>query len=922
VHSFRYARGYSLLSGTRQEHSPAQQPATALEMLGVGLKRGNHVDMDGPLLKYVEKHFTADQAGQLREAARHLSELRTTVIETVNATSLDYNNAVKEYERYFASFSTLVSHVPYGNYKKPGFFSIKNFVPPCVKMDFGWYGSFDVKQRKASTGLTVVVSPDPNYEKACVAFNTAALYSRRAVAIKVQNEGNSNVEASKAFQEAAGVFAHILTEKVFLTVSSLSKDFSHELLQGLKLLMLAQAQACVLDTAVAKGMAPALLCKLAMGASELYKQSYESMQDPVVRGMLRAAAYPWDRHIYFQYLCFRGSSLLWRSKTHRAADAYGKEIADLRLAMQNCKNAKQYQLNLFKTVCQHGDDLIAIIGERLKDAEFDNNTSYFYPVPESKDVEEIEVKVIVKETPYQPEVTQGFANAFANLLPTQVIASETALRAELRESVDRLKRKSQEDTYNATLRLSGLNLPAALDAMAPDAKLPDNVWQRVVGCQHRGSVAALEGLFSALDAVKQDTHALVESVSNALQTENKEDDEFRLKFGARWNRSPSREITAGFVGEMTEITKFLGIAAESDSKVALLYAEKKHTFQVLTKSKGELDAMLPVVAAPVTPAPENNPATQKVRALLDQLTAVLQTRDEAIEGIEKQAQSLDSKEELCEEHKRGTLDAYVKNKTDEFKGTEAQLTGGVSEQVAKLMQEISAANEIFLSSRQLSQASAERERVIQSINVAADTMVRVQSHLKEGVQFYNNMLRSKCHPLKQEVDSFIVARDMEKQLVLKQLTSQMSNYSSAPASQFMQPQSPQHANGQQQQQLVQNGVQQQMAQLSVQEMQQQQQPQSSAPPVTTLYDYQGNPIVDQQQQQQPQNQHQSYELPISNPNTQVPPNVYPTRNNDANPPHVPQRLSKSGTWACASCTFQNELNHLQCGMCQAEKPQP
>jgi len=66
--------------------------------------------------------------------------------------------------------------------------------------------------------------------------------------------------------------------------------------------------------------------------------------------------------------------------------------------------------------------------------------------------------------------------------------------------------------------------------------------------------------------------------------------------------------------------------------------------------------------------------------------------------------------------------------------------------------------------------------VIQDLNLGLNAFNKLIANLNEGVNFYANLMKVKIEPLAQRVDDFVFARDMEKRMILDQLTKSLAGF--------------------------------------------------------------------------------------------------------------------------------------------------
>lgn len=134
-----------------------------------------------------------------------------------------------------------------------------------------------------TTGSSQTVAhPDLRYERACLLFCLASLYSSLG-AQESRSEGESIKRAIASFSASAGVLQYILDE---LTphlaplwqggnARFCDADLCPAMLSSLREAMIAQAQECFWQKAVVDRLKDATIAKLAMRVSELYSSALE-----------------------------------------------------------------------------------------------------------------------------------------------------------------------------------------------------------------------------------------------------------------------------------------------------------------------------------------------------------------------------------------------------------------------------------------------------------------------------------------------------------------------------------------------------------------------------------------------------------------------------------------------------------------------
>ncbi|CAE7067530.1 unnamed protein product [Rhizoctonia solani] len=205
----------------------------------------------------------------------------------------------------------------------------------------------------ANIGLTVVYEPafpslirrscsveDLNFERACVLFNLAALYSQLGTAAgRNTTEGIKIVAAH--FQNAAGVLQYLSKEVIPALASSLGQaatmpsELLEPSLKSLEYLMLAQAQECYWQKASMENYKDGTLAKLAKQVAIHYESAVSAIAS------VSPSPFPqeWINHLTLKKHHFEGVAQFRQSRNDLLSRKYGVELGRLRLAQNEVKQA-------------------------------------------------------------------------------------------------------------------------------------------------------------------------------------------------------------------------------------------------------------------------------------------------------------------------------------------------------------------------------------------------------------------------------------------------------------------------------------------------------------------------------------------------------------------------------------------------------
>ncbi|KAL5207888.1 hypothetical protein ABZP36_032323 [Zizania latifolia] len=243
---------------------------------------------------------------------------------------------------------------------------------PCAfddNLSFTWNDAFRPHLKRTAASL--------RFEKAALMFNVGAASSRIAVAVDRAAEGGVKAACGE-FQRAAGAFraAAEMMEGEEGTV-----DMGPEAAAMLERLMLAQAQECCFERALAAGTSPAACSKVAKQAALYYEEAYASVVIPPLQNHFERS---WISQIQFK------SALLNAEASYRyAIDLHekteiGEEIARLQFGIDAIVDAKRTARGAPGSLYDVASRLEQDMNQNLERALNENNRIYLLRVPAAK----------------------------------------------------------------------------------------------------------------------------------------------------------------------------------------------------------------------------------------------------------------------------------------------------------------------------------------------------------------------------------------------------------------------------------------------------------------------------------------------------------------------------------------------------------
>jgi programmed cell death 6-interacting protein len=752
-------------------------------MLSVSLKRTDEAFFGRGLKQYLLGNYSDEEVKRVEDLITILDTKRASIVQMSAQSVLDYKVSIEVFSEYLACVTMLAARFPFGDHKPQALLSFGKFKTPTVKVLVSWYGSFEryFGVKKYSSDL----------ERGAMIFNIGALYSMWATTLLSQPDGLK--ESAKLYKKASDVFKY-LKEQSWVTALSGdspngSQDFSVNGLNFLSEFMTAQYQACFYEQAHSKPMGNGTLAKLAASAESRYSIAHGLTETKEVKSMLATSEYPWALHVNLQQLNFQATADYWMADVKKSEEQYGLQVAHLRRASATCLKStsaasKRNALlpKLLPSLVEGASILQNKIAANLSEAERYNDSIYLKSVPA---LDKLETVPPLAPTPakqaeagYIPRVVSEWPAyaAFDTLVPAEVAEGVKKLSERLDTLREELTRAMREDADYAKMHLASLHLPAALEAMGSGG-VPDELWAKIREVQLVGGEAALAKLQQDVAHARETVSTMFTSVKQQLQSELEDDQKLRLQFGPRWNRRSSANITAGFQTEIEAIEVFLKQATAADAKVAAQLNEAKLMLPCLALTREELEARLP--QGPSVQAQQDAPESQALGGLLDTLSAKLVSREQAVAMVGKKLAGLPLRTLLQTELKAGkTVERVAEELLAKFEQAKSVIAKLASDQRA-LLEQVTDANSRFVASRRQDETSRSRENFLQEWSNSVRAFDTLSQHCNEGLKFYLDLTSTKVEPLAQNVGDFCVARNIEKQLLLDQLTHSLANMASS-----------------------------------------------------------------------------------------------------------------------------------------------
>ncbi|ETO33705.1 hypothetical protein RFI_03398 [Reticulomyxa filosa] len=362
-------------------------------------------------------------------------------------------------------------------------------------------------------------------------------------------------------------------------------------------------------------------------------------------------------------------------------------------------------------------------------------------IPDTKTLTPPEQTQNVKPNPFV--LPTSWTDPFKNLVSKEAQKKADEMREHLRAEAKRVADAANEQTDSAKAVLASLGLPASLESIQVESGLPDSVWNRIAEIQNNGGVQELKVIIIFISYMlffhKNKTILIHSETSEKLEREERIFNEIKQKIGPNWGVAPSSLLNTKYREDLKKITEFLTDAANSNSKLEKQIEEGTESFRDLEKTREVLSKELP------KPSDEQkeNVSVDKLKGLLDELSACIAQRDEFKQEYANQAENMDASNLHIQDSR-------------------------------KLLGAITKANEEFVKSKGSDPSQINRENFIHGLNQSCEKYNKIKSALKDGLKFYSDLMQDYITVLQTTVNDYVLARESERDINLAELNTNVA----------------------------------------------------------------------------------------------------------------------------------------------------
>lgn len=659
-------------------------------------------------------------------------------------------------------------------------------LPPDINLEFSYAHAFASGPSSLPVTLRSIA-----FERASILFNLAALYSQLA-ASEDRSSQDGLKRASAYYQNAAGVLAFLSESALpklgpFVDSENTPSDLTADFVKSLEWLMLAQAQECVWQRAVADHYKNSLIAKLAARVSSLYNTSLLSIR--LAAADSRDALPPsWIPHLETKHYHFNAASQYRKGIDELEASRYGDEIQRLMIAEANAKKAFNIakRAGVAQAVISDVKSLLDVVQKNLSRAERDNDLIYHQNVPAPSGIPAIQEVSMV-----QSIIPPGLRDLKSAIGNDSIIFGEM-LGWGAREAINiyndnkgnLLQEKIVEPAQNfndeADKILQSLNLPSSLEALERPIGLPPSLLRKAEEIRLEQGPTKIDVYLDDVQRLSRHVLSILDEAMDILDSEASEDEAARRE--TPMNRPPSHEANQELVMKQQRYRTILTQAAESDELVRRKWEEWEDQVSELTRDEDELEALVPSSTISMSGKAVSTSQTQiharTLRGLLESLDDVRRIRDDLVVRAQRRAESDDIRPKVLAtaanfEHEKEmsavTFEDVSDNELAKYDKFIQGLTEGQKKQ-EEILSSIKSTNDAFIQSRKQDPAIKDREQALQFLDLAYYHYREIIRNLDEGLKFYNDMAGILTN-FKEACKIWSSARSREARLLYRDMAS-------------------------------------------------------------------------------------------------------------------------------------------------------
>lgn len=633
----------------------------------------------------------------------------------------------------------------------------------CVKIEFQWKDTF-----KGNNWSSYSIS----LEFYSNVFNLAVMYYLIGKLTTAEASGDDAKlkESIKCYQYAAGFFDMIKNEiGSSLNSKEIPYDLSQNYMTFCSYLCVAFAQINLLSVAEKKKTGLELQAQLCNGISEMFGNAANLLTDSLKKYTDDVTkSYINNRKIYYQALAYMKMRDKALETFNTNGQDYGVAISYQGAMVDALKRAEKESKKIKKLI---ESDTLNLAKETEKGEEMykQNQRIYFSPIPEITSLPKIAVKIMANPA-VPPEYKTDVESRMEldALIPREVKNMIAEYKSKMMNYIsENLNQYENESTCKAFL--DKLNLPSSLETVLSQSEISDSLWKKINEIQVKGGSMYLTNMLQQLDQKPGQIDKRIGDSLVLLQNEQNEDNRLRGQYGARWNRRPSSDLNGNYLLTLNDYKMKLSQAHSCDAATKTDITNNLKFFELIALPRDILNQKIPKKVDPS--AIKNCIEATELRKELDDFEIQQAKCMETINKIFALLNEDNVAPQFIQVLQKSTTEnAIFDTNKEKFNALFAEL-GGYSNKIFYLKIGVHAKNEVFLRVKNENfKPDPKNEEFFKNLDSYCNLFNQKETQLQQGLNFYKQF-DSKLNELNRNITDFLMARDLDKNQLIKSLTS-------------------------------------------------------------------------------------------------------------------------------------------------------
>lgn len=172
----------------------------------------------------------------------------------------------------------------------------------------------------------------------------------------------------------------------------------------------------------------------------------------------------------------------------------------------------------------------------------------------------------------------------------------------------------------------------SLQSLTTAREIPDDLWVKIEEFQKKGADQNFAAAIAGNTTLIELNHQILKDMEATLNAEEQEDAQLRQQYGPKFNRMPSQSVNQQYRQSINDYKNKLAQAQVTDQQILNKYNTNKQGFSLISKSRGDLVAMIPASQSNINVS--SNPVVITIQKCLNDLNEISAKKDAIMaEGV-------------------------------------------------------------------------------------------------------------------------------------------------------------------------------------------------------------------------------------------------------------------------------------------------